>query len=184
VKQLLIKAAIRTRFWLTPRDRASDQIRRSLQRYLALGQSLSPADGRRPIRVPAMLGVDEDMRDWSFFMILAHNTIVNRSITAIIRSLAHGERPSGPGAIDAKKEVMPSAHAGEEQIQELRASVDAHLDTTASLFGLRRTATCRHPIFGELTAHGWHCMFGLHLEIHLRQAQSVCRLIDPSAHAH
>ena len=183
MNQRLIKSAIRTRFLLTPRDRASDQIRRHLQRYLALGQSIRPADGRQPVRVPAMLGVDEDMRDWSFFMILAHNTIVNRSITAIVRSLVNGERPSGPGAIDAKKDVMPSATAGEEQLREMRASVEAHLDTMASLSGLRRTATCRHPIFGELTAHGWHCMFGLHLEIHLRQAKSVCRLIDPSSYA-
>ncbi len=183
MKQLLIKSAIWTRFLLTPRDRASDQIRRHLQRYLTLGQSISPTDGRRPVRVPAMIGVDEDMRDWSFFMVLEHNIIVNRSITAIIRSLAHGETPSGPGAINAKTDVMPSANPGEEQIEKLRASVDAHMDTIASLFGLRRTATYRHPIFGELTAHGWHCMFGLHLEIHLRQAKSVCRLIAPSSRA-
>lgn len=183
MKQLLIKSAIRTRFLMTPRDRASDQIRSYLQRYLTLGRSLRPEDGRRPVRVPAMLGVDEDMRDWSFFMILAHNTIVNRSITAIVRSLARAETPSGAGAIDAQKDVMPSAHAGEEQLRELRASVDAHLNTLASHSGLRRTTTHRHPIFGALTAHGWHCMFGLHLEIHLRQAKSVCRLIDPSARA-
>jgi hypothetical protein len=182
VNQLLIKSAIRTRFWLTPRDRASDQIRRHLQNYLALGRSITPADGRRPVRVPAMLGVDEEMRDWSFFMILAHNTIVNRSITAIIRSLVNGKRPSGQGAIDFKKDVMPSAMVGAEQVRELRASVDAHLVTIAALSGLRLTATCRHPVFGALSAHGWHCMFGLHLEIHLRQAKSVCRLIDSSAH--
>ena len=31
-----------------------------------------------------MRGVDEDMRRWSFFMILEHNAIVNRSITASV----------------------------------------------------------------------------------------------------
>ena len=60
-----------------------------------------------------MSGVDEDMRRWSFFMILEHNAIVNRSITASVVQLANGESLTGQATIDVKKGVMPSGAADE-----------------------------------------------------------------------
>ena len=178
LKQLLIKSAIRTRFLLTSRSKASDQIRNLLERYLSLARSIDPAAGSLPVRVPPMLGVDEDMRDWSFFMILEHNIIVNRSISAVVQSLARGEKPSGTRDFDPKRDVMPSADPGEEQIQAFRASVDTHFENISRLPRLRSTPTSRHPIFGQLNAHGWHCMFGLHLDIHRKQAEAVIRAIN------
>ena len=180
-----IKTAIRARFFLTRRNQATRRIHAVLSQYLALARRIGPEAGRRPVRVPPMLGVDENMRDWSYFMILEHNVIVNRSISAIVESLARGEKPTGAGAIDSKKDVMPSSDPGEEQVAALEASVANHIHMVASLNRLRGTATTRHPIFDDLDAHGWHCMFGLHLEIHLRQAQAVLRAIgnDPSTAA-
>ena len=125
------------------------------------------------VRVPPMLGVDEDMRDWSFFMILEHNVIVNRSITAIVQHLASNEPFKGYEIKDPKKDVMPSANPGEEQVKALQASVDDHIGIVSHLSGLRKTASERHPIFGDLNAHGWHCMLGLHLDIHRKQAEAV-----------
>ena len=183
MKQYLIKSAVRTRFLLTSRSKASDQIRKSLEQYLSLARSIDPAAGSLPVRVLPMLGVDEDMRDWSFFMILEHNVIVNRSISAVVQSLARGEKPSGTRDFDPKRDVMPSANPGEEQIQAFRASVETHLENLAHLPRLRSTLTSRHPIFGELNAHGWHCMFGLHLDIHRKQAQAVIRTINQGPEA-
>lgn len=173
MKQGLIKSAVRSRFFLTSRRRASNQIRASLQHYLSLAERIGPEAGRRMVRVPPMLGVDEDMRNWSFFMILEHNVIVNRSISSIVGSLARGEQPADNGIKDPKKDVMPSSDPGAEQIEALQASIDHHLAAVSALDGLRKTATSRHPIFGHLNAHGWHCMFGLHLDIHRRQAEAV-----------
>lgn len=180
-----MKTAIRARFLLTRRNQATRRIHALLAQYLALARRAGVAAGRRPVRVPPMLGVDENMRDWSFFMILEHNVIVNRSISAIVESLARGEKPTGAGAIDSKTDVMPSADPGEEQVAALEASVANHIRMVAGLPRLRGTATTRHPIFDNLDAHGWHCMFGLHLEIHLRQAQAVVRTIEqhPSVEA-
>ena len=124
-----------------------------------------------------MIGVDEEMRDWSFFMILEHNVIVNRSISAIVAGLARGEKSLDSGVVDPKRDVMPSADPGPDQIRAFQASVEAHLDSVARLPRLRSTPTHRHPIFGQLTAHGWHCMFGLHLDIHHKQAETVARLL-------
>ena len=122
-----------------------------------------------------MRGVDEDMRHWSFFMILEHNCIVNRTISAIVRQLAKGEPLSGASIIDLKSGVMPSPNAGSEQVARLRDSVRDHLEAVASLGRLRGTKTARHPVFGDFDAHQWNCMFGLHLKLHHPQAVFVVR---------
>lgn len=178
MKKKLIKIAVRARFVLTSRNQASNQIRKVLGKYRSLAQLIGPEAGRRAVRVPPMLGVDEDMRDWSFFMILEHNVIVNQRITRIVDHLMRGETPAGMTAVDMKKSVMPSSAPGEEQIQALRTSVEKQIQIVSHRSNLRTTATTRHPLFGDLNAHGWHCMFGLHLDIHRRQAEAVLRTIS------
>ena len=173
MKDVLIRALIRSRMALTTRERASGQIRQCLLNYRGLYSSVGVDEARRPVTVPPMLGVDEEMRPWSLFMILEHNVIVNRSVTSVVRALALGETPDGGGVIDPKRDVMPSADPGPEQIDLFRESVERHLEVVTGLPNLRGTRTKRHPVFGRLDAHGWHCMFGLHLQIHLWQAEEV-----------
>lgn len=170
--RLLIKTIVRTRFRLTSAKRVEQQIRRILREYLQLAQGLDDTSGSEPVKVPRMLGVDEDMRDWSFFMILRHNTIVNREISANVRRLALDE-PAPEKKFDVKKDVMPEAECGIEQIAIFKASVLAHLDNVASLGELRGTAKTDHVIFGPFDAHMWNCMFAFHLDIHLKQAALV-----------
>ena len=83
-----------------------------------------------------MQGVDEDMRKWSFYMILEHNEIVNRSISAIVEQLTRGEPLSGAATIDPKEDVMPSPYAGEEQLLKFKDSVNYHLNLLDSLDNL------------------------------------------------
>jgi hypothetical protein len=180
MKRLLIKTIVRARFRMTSREQASKRISSDLHDYLNLADEIGVVNGARIVRIPPMLGVDEDMREWSFFMILEHNTIVNRSISAIVTSLTRGEEPQGVGAINPKTDVMPSSDPGEEQVRHFKESVESHLETVAALPGLRGTRTKRHPVFGMLDAHGWHCMFGLHAEVHLKQALAVGRLLKLS----
>jgi len=120
-----------------------------------------------------MRGVDEDMRQWSFFMILEHNAIVNRSITASVVQLANGELLTGPATIDVKKGVMPSGTADESQIGLFAESVTSHIASVKRLKQLRGTRTSPHPIFGRFDAHKWNCMFAFHLGLHLPQAKYV-----------
>ena len=119
MSSILLKTAVRTLFACTGRAKASRQCESALGRYLALARGLSEEDGRRMVEVPWMPGIDEDMRRWSFFMILEHNTIVNRAITANVVQLSRGEDPSGAAIIDVKHDVMPSASAGSEQVDAL-----------------------------------------------------------------
>jgi hypothetical protein len=171
--QAVIRTAVRARFACTSRRGADREARRQLAGYLALAETVDAERGVRPVRVPPMPGIDPDMREWSFFMILEHDAIVNRSISAVVQALARGERPVGAGAIDPKHDVMPSPEAGPEQVAAFRSSVEDHLAAVAGLGPLRGGRTWPHPVFGDFDAHRWHCMFGFHLALHLRQARHV-----------
>lgn len=121
--------------------------------------------------VPKMIGVDEDMRNWSFFQLLEHNTIVNRAMTDLICDLAAGDPPEDREPFDPKNDVMPSSDSGPEQVSAFEVSVQDHISRVSALSDLRKTARYRHPMFGMFTAHQWSCMFSFHLKVHLRQAR-------------
>ena len=174
----LVKALVRSLFLATSRQRSVQQTRRILSGYLRLSERIAPEDGRRPVAVPPMPGVDEEMRNWSFFMILEHNAIVSRSISAMVQQLARGERPSGAAVIDPKKDVMPTPDAGPETLPAMQDAVHAHLERLARLSKLRGTLTARHPVFGEFDAHKWNCMFAFHMRIHYKQAAYVMRAVS------
>lgn len=168
----LIKAIVRARLRLTSAKRSETWTRDLLKKYLQLAQGLDETTGSEPVTVPPMFGVDPDMRDWSFFMILRHNTLVNREISANVRRLALDE-PVPEKKFDIKKDVMPGPVCGIEQIAIFKASVLSHLETLASPGKLRETGTTNHPLFGPFDAHMWNGMFALHLQIHMKQAAFV-----------
>ena len=173
MSRILLNAAVRTSFIFTSRERVLRKTEALMQEYIKLSDRLPLEVGRRCIEVPWMPGIDQDMRRWSFFMILEHNAIVNRAITATVVHLARDEALSGAAMIDPKKDVMPSVSAGDSQIQLFADSVRQHLDTVKNLRNLRGTNTAPHPVFGAFDAHQWNCMFAFHLGLHLRQAKFV-----------
>ena len=162
----------------TSRQRATNQARRMLEAYLQLAEGLGPEAGCVAVEVPPMRGVDEDMRRWSFYMIIEHNTIVNRSISAMILQLVKAEPLSGAAAIDPKKDVMPIPSAGKEQLQAFKESIDDHVSMIEGLGSLRGTHSSPHPIFGNFDAHMWNCMFSFHLGLHYKQARHVARMAN------
>ncbi|MDJ0781492.1 MAG: hypothetical protein QNJ22_05945 [Desulfosarcinaceae bacterium] len=174
---LIIKAAVHTLFTLTSRQRAIHQSAHFLRSYRRLVDGVPTALGRRRTSVPPLPGIDEEMRDWSLFMILEHNAIVNRSITAITAQLARNEPLSGPALIDMKSGVLPAANSDERALSAFQRSVTAHLKCVATLGPLRGTPTAAHPIFGNFNAHCWHCMFAFHLRVHHTQAVKVVRAL-------
>lgn len=170
-----VKVVVRTMLALTGRRSSSRNAQAMMSKYLALAEGLDLESGARPVEVPPMQGVDEDMRRWSYWMLLEHNAIVNRSITAIVVQLARGEPLHGAARIDPKSDVMPAAAAGPEQRENFRESILEHTRAVAGLGRLRGTATFPHPLFGDFDAHRWHGMLALHLRVHLRQAEFVAR---------
>lgn len=159
------------------RNSATKVIEKNRDAYLNLAKAIGIAEGVAQITVPPMIGVDPEMRGWSFFQILEHNAIVNRSISAMVQALALGRKPSGVALIDPKTDVLPKGNSGPEQVERFRESVDEYLSVLATLPDFRGTVETPHSVFGSFDAHKWHCMFGLHLELHLKQAEKVLGLL-------
>lgn len=174
----IIKAVVRTKFLLTSRAQASLIIRNKADAYLKLTEKVKPDLGRTSVMVPPMAGVDPEMRGWSLFQILEHNAIVNRSIAATVEALALGREPSGAALINPKTDVLPKGLSGVEQVEAFRSSVDDYLSLIPTLPKLRGTPATAHPLFGLFDAHKWHCMFGFHLGLHLRQAEKVLAILE------
>lgn len=177
MSNLLIKIVVRSIFLFTSSNRVKEQAQRVLRDYINLAEGLSPENGSRSVLVPPMRGVDEEMRNWSFYMILEHNSIVNSAILATIQQLVRGEQLSGAATINPKSDVMPSISVGEEQVLRFQDSVNNHLKVVRTLGRLRGTKTSPHPIFGDFDAHKWNCMFSFHLKIHYGQARHVVRTV-------
>lgn len=160
-------------FSFTSRRRATRQCVELSEDYAHLCKGLSDDLGRINVKVPKMRGIDEDMRNWSFFEMLEHNAIVNRSITATVCQLAEDRTLSGAATIDPKKDVMPSDNAGTAIVKVFHDSIISHVSQVENLGNLRGTARSQHPVFGSFDAHKWHCMFAFHLGLHLPQAKYI-----------
>jgi len=174
---IMLKTSVRTILKLNSREQALRHAEAYRSRYASLAAGLSPEQGQRSVEVPPMPGVDDDMRRWSFYMILEHNTIVNRSMTAMVVHLAQGT-PIRDGLVkDPKKDVMPSVSAGAEQLAAFNASVEDHISTIPGIGALRGTRRSDHVVFGSFDAHMWNSMFSFHLGLHLRQAAFVAKAV-------
>lgn len=176
----VVRRVVRTLFTMTPAAKAGRWAHDAVTGYTRLAAQLDDDQGVRPVHVPPMRGVDEDMRGWSFFQIVEHNVIVCRCVSAIISQLARGEQLHGAAVIDPKHDVMPGPSPGRDQVDALAKAVQDHLAAIHELGRLRGTATSPHPLFGPFDAHKWHCMFGFHLRLHLPQAEAVAREVKGS----
>lgn len=146
-------------------------------RSIEIAQAIPENIGGKSLTVPAMIGVDPEMRDWSVFQTLEHNVIVNQSITQIVKSLAK-EQPF-VSELNPKTDVLPTERPGIEQIEAFKQSVDAHQESVEQLHSLHSRERFDHPVFGSFDAHAWHCMFGFHLWIHRRQMQKAIEYLEP-----
>ncbi|GAA5495351.1 hypothetical protein Rhal01_01526 [Rubritalea halochordaticola] len=175
----MIRFLVRARMKLTSRAVATEKIRDELRRYLGLMHYVPREKWGEHVRVPAMMGVDPDMREWSLLDICEHNAIVNRSIREVVTSLVTQEPMKH--VIDPKRDVMPKGELGQKALDEFKQSVEDYLKALESYKGLRSTEQKKHPVFGMLNAHSWHVMFGLHLQIHRKQAEVVADLLSRDA---
>ncbi|MGJ8674086.1 hypothetical protein [Rubritalea sp.] len=169
----LIKLVVRARFTLTTRKVAVKQMRRSLEVYQALAERIDKVEGGRSVLVPRMAGVDEDMRGWSFYQLLEHVVIVNRTISARIDSLMTGVENSALNGFDVKRDVMPPEDSDVFQVAALQESVMKHLRVLKTHTRLRSSPVTDHPLFGSFSAHMWNCMFAFHMQLHIKQAQAI-----------
>lgn len=111
----LVRTIIRLRFSLTSREAATRLLESERDRTLEVARRLGEEGCRKTATVPAILGVDEDMRDWSIYQVLEHDTIVNRRLTGQMLFVA-GAGPGPDPDFSIKHDVMPSPDPGPEQV--------------------------------------------------------------------
>ncbi|MDF1860419.1 MAG: hypothetical protein P1U87_09395 [Verrucomicrobiales bacterium] len=176
----LIQKIVRFKFLATSRAAADRLIRVECDRTLAICRGLGDELCAASAEIPALLGVDEEMRSWSLFQILEHNTIVNHRITEQVL-FALGEGPEPDPDFDVKHDVLPAGDSGPDQVAAFEESVDEHLRKVAGHSRLRGTPEADHPLFGPFDAHKWNCMFGFHLQLHRKQAEAVAKRLKTKA---
>jgi hypothetical protein len=139
------------------------------QRMLNLAQSLPPEQAARQVLIPRVWGIEDSSRNWSVLMTLDHLVIVNTEIASIIERLAAGE---------TWEQRLSPAEQDATAIDRFATCLDDYPRRIAALASLHTRAKHRHPWFGPLTAHEWHCLAAGHQRIHRRQVERIVERLD------
>ncbi len=135
-----------------------------------------PADrlGER-VLIARIQGIEDSSRFWSVAMTVEHLDIVGSGIRRILAGLRLGQAPAKAARVE---DVKPR---GERPPAEVRAAFARLLAAAATSNATeppvpRGTgALAPHPWFGPLDAHRWHCLLGIHQQIHRKQIEAIRR---------
>ena len=121
-----------------------------------------------------MQGIEASSCDWSVLMVVDHLNQVNKTMVEVIRSL---KSSSEPFQIVRIQDYKPNEEVGAEAIDQFREGNKRYWAFAQSHMPLRTNLTHRHPWFGELDGHAWHCLAAVHQRIHLRQIYKILAMI-------
>lgn len=170
----LNKFYIQTMFTFTSKQKVEKQALQYLDDYLELSNSISHESASCLVKIPKIKGIDENSKDWSFYMLLEHLSLVNSSISAIVYQLCLDQKLHGLALIDIKKDVSPSCDASFKQVSLFEQTIKNHFYNLVELpDNLRTTRKVEHPLLGELNAHMWNCALAFHLKEHYKQAKYI-----------
>jgi len=140
------------------------------KRVLAIWDAL-PADrlGER-ILIRRFGGIEDSSRFWSVAMTVEHLNIVGRSLRRVITALRNGQVPDIVARVE---DVKPK---GEQTPDEVRAEffhllADAAIPEPPIACGVGPRYA--HPWFGPIDAFRWHCLLGVHQQIHRKQLEGI-----------
>lgn len=146
------------------------------RRMLSLACSLSLEHAARQVLIPRVWGIEDSSRNWSVLMTLDHLVIVNTQIALIIERLAGGETWEQKLST---ADVKPPPEQDLNVVERFETCLRDYPRRVAALAGLRSRAKHRHPWFGPLNAHEWHCLAAGHQRIHRRQIERITAMIRP-----
>jgi hypothetical protein len=170
----LIGAGIRLAARFATKDRLSALFRTEAQRAIDSARLLSEEKGRRRVLVPRLLGIEDNSRNWSVYMVLEHLVIVNSAIAATLPRLYAGR---GASTEVRAEEVSPLAEAGPEQMDDLAKLVERYTDMVEKLGNLRAGIAHPHPWYGPLSAAQWHALAVVHNSVHRRHIERIVKMI-------
>ncbi len=131
---------------------------------------LNEQQGRNPVLINRVFGIEDSSRFWSPYMVLHHLVIVDSGIIKVIEALAAGNTDLREVKI---ADVKPSPATGPEVAQTFRTVIQDYEARLTKISDLNTTTKHPHPWFGPLNAHGWHCLAALHHGIHKRQLAAI-----------
>ena len=144
---------------------------------LAIGASsrFVTDEGRRPVLIKRIFGIEDSSRFWSVFMVLEHLVLVNYGIMQIIQDLC-AKRSQIPRV--RIEDVKPHHEAGAEQLDRLAETVESYATLIRGLNDLRTPGRHSHPWFGPLDAREWHALAAIHNRLHRRQIEYIIRVMS------
>ena len=107
-------------------------------------------------------------------MTLEHLIIVGEVMASGIVSISQGTKPQVKATVASVK--PPRDQDPTKSIDNYRSFMENFRDKMQNEVKDRNSkTTIPHPWFGEMTAHQWHCLAGLHQGIHRKQIQEIIK---------
>lgn len=139
----------------------------------------SPEDFGRRVTVPSSVGLEEDERHWSAALVVEHSVLVGELIGRTLVFLSRDQNPPEPFR---RERLRPRGGKGVAVMEDLRRLARNYPHLVRSELGQPTgTPLHRHPFFGDLDLHRWHCLSVSHLRVHRRQLHEIRRRITSDA---
>ncbi len=152
--------------------------RRDSAELLRLADDDESYDVFQILLIPRVIGIEDSSRNWSVMMVLEHLCMTNRDMLNIVKALNDGVVPRGEVDIEFYK---PTTDVGYEVMDRFSSLTDEYTQTIERLLdsrgNLELAVRYRHPWFGMLNAHQWHCLAAAHQRIHRRQMQKLVAML-------
>jgi len=166
-KYILLPRAFRKMTWGDAQsffDHQADEI-------LKITCSLTKEDLVRKVLVERLPGLEDSSRFWSVAMTIEHSIIAGAQMAFAIGELTQGRVPE---TVADTAKVKPHDETDPGQIRGEFEKFSKNFKTQMEKIETRdSTLKYKHPWFGGLTAHQWHCMAGIHLRLHRQQIQMI-----------
>lgn len=153
-------------------ERATADFLVEVRRIEEICGRFSADDFVQRVTVEPIIGLEDDERRWSASIVVEHAVLTGNAIGRTLVFLSRGEQPPAPFT---REELRPRGAKGVEVMAALRAFECDYPKLVRSGLGPQRDLLHRHPLFGDLDLHRWHCLSVSHLRVHRRQLHEIRR---------
>ena len=169
-RYVLLPSYFRKTTW----EQASETFLKESGMILERVQGLTDLQINEKRLIERMRGLEDSSRFWSISMTLEHLMIAGNHMGELIVALSKGLIL--PGHVSTA-DVKPHENRPKAEITAgFEVFVKAYEEAAMKKVSDRKSrAKYRHPWFGLLNAHQWHCMAGIHQGLHRRQVERIMK---------
>ncbi|MEM7783492.1 MAG: hypothetical protein AAF623_09090 [Planctomycetota bacterium] len=177
-EQFILNSMLKIFAFLRSVNPVLNLFQRETQELFELADETESYDVFQPYLIPRVIGIEDSSRNWSVMMVLEHLHMVNRDLKNGISAMMEGVRPRGTVDVALYK---PPQDLDWGTLDRFTATNHEYVETIRQLvdkYGhLKSPIRHRHPWFGPLSAHQWHCLAAVHQRIHRRQIQKIVAMM-------